>query len=284
MHVGKTTISRAGSVAAVHLTLAHRYVCANKGTADQPCHPDVQRMPDIIYLVLAGGHWLVLKPGLVFRASEIDAAEDDESVFYPPGNASTVRGAARLGAPPQRCPATTIAAPGVSVAVSDATHLRSRAPWLAITRLAIARLDRGTVCFELTLAAPPRADSDYSIGLGVPGQPDPADLFDVQIDGVGRPHVLIRGEGRIENNPPGVRIMNISRYLPQIGLDGRQLDIISRDFPAGHRFDVTADSSSLQSDEPVLRHPLNAGHHIPTHGCLKFPSGKLTFAGLCGGG
>src|SRR5262249_10530138 len=88
--------------------------------------------------------------------------------------------------------------------------------------------------------------------------------FGLAIDGVGRGHAQA-----------------IQRY----GLVGDRLEFavaIPPKFTSGPGLLVQASSKSLQPDEPLLPHPLNAGDVIaPDHGCLRFPAGGISLAGSC---
>jgi hypothetical protein len=278
----RTTLDAVRGIALVRMTLAHRYVCAGPGTADEPCHADIKRRPERIYLLRGGGGWKILKPGLVYRASEIDSASGDESIYYPPGDVSTI-------ATPPVIPAPNFACPPSRAAVADragdvenfnnAGPFTVNAPWLDITRIAVSRINRHTLCFALTLAAPPHADTDYGFGImhelrgGGEGT-----SFGLAIDGVGHSHALDADRGRL-GSPSG------AAALPRYGLVGNRLEFAvaaPRKFTSGLSLQVQASSDSLQTDEPLLSHPLNAGDLIaPDHGCLKFPTGGISLAGIC---
>jgi hypothetical protein len=201
-----TTIDAARGIALVRMMLAHRYVCAGPGTTDQPCHSDVERRPERIYLLRTSSGWKILKPGLVYRASEVDSASDDESIYYPPGDAATIAASPFISAPNFACP---LSGPSVADRVGDVENFgntgpfTASAPWLDITRLAVSRIDRHTLCFALTLAAPPHADSAYGFGIiHELGGAEEGTGFSLEIDGVGRAHPLAGGQ---EPRQPGPR-------------------------------------------------------------------------------
>jgi hypothetical protein len=278
----RTTIDPRTGFAAVRFVLVHRYVCA-RHAPPEPCHPGRYVRPEIIYLLRSKDQWKVIKPGLVYRASEIDQPLDEESDYYPPGDAATINGPTNLPAPKRRCPASR------TVTVSPRHALQNtfepnpngkpgHVPGLTIRSFSAARISRTTVCFTLTLAGPPRPDFSYDVSLGTVAQHAAADLFDIQIDGLGNPHALVAGRGAL--NTPG-----IARYLPKVFASGNRLEIIAaHPILALHRFIIMASSESIQDDEPLLTRPLDAGDDAPLHGCLIFPTGRLTTRGLCGSG
>ena len=282
-HIGPTAFGPASTIAVVHLTLAHRYVCTGRAAPGQPCHPGIIGRPDIIYLIQHAGRWRILKPGLVLFATESDQPAAAESTFYPPGDPSTVTNTARIPGPQFACPPAKRA---ITDPANDVTNTSSyavvQAPWLDITRLGISQADSHTVCFSLTLAAPPRADSSYAIYITHevpgPGGIEQSTSFAVEVDGLGVPHALLAGLGEL--GTPG-----IARYLPQFGLDGEQLDIaaaIPSTLLSGGGLLVSSQTTSLQADEPLLPHPLNASDTAPNRGCLRFPAGGISTAGICG--
>jgi hypothetical protein len=269
------------AVDAVRMTLVHHYICAPQSSPPEPCHPSSYRRTEIIYLIRARGRWRIIKPGLVYRASELDSPLDAESDFYPPGTPATVAGPASVPAATSSCP------PGVSTVMPPHSlqstfepNPRGRpgnAPWLKLDGIAAARLTGDTICFTLTLGARPRPDSDYQIYVGTIQQQAAAELYDVQFDGLGQPHPLLAGIGPL--SMPG-----IAGALPRVFLLGTQLQIIGTDpyFAKHSQFLLGAGTESLQSDEPLLKRPLNAGDQAPNGGCLTFPTGRLETKGLCG--
>jgi hypothetical protein len=46
-----TLIDNARRIALVRTTLAHRYICVGPGTVEQPCHPDIERPPEYVWLI-----------------------------------------------------------------------------------------------------------------------------------------------------------------------------------------------------------------------------------------
>ena len=281
VHVGAITIRSAPSIAAVHLTFAHRYVCVGPAVSGQPCHPGVIRRPDIIYLIQNDSGWQILKAGLVFDATDLDEPNDPESTFYPPGDAATSSAIAAIGGPRFYCPPSQRARTDPSHDVTDPSGDAVHAPWLDITRLGVSRINSDTVCFRLTLAAPPRADSGYDI-LAIHdlrgGAVGEGGTIAVEVDGLGQPHALIGGQG-ILSTP------SIAAYLPRFGLVGDQLEIaaaIPPSFTSGSGLLVASGTESLQPDEPLLAHPLNGGDTAPDHGCLRFPAGGISTADVCG--
>ena len=275
VRVRSVGVDRRG-IAAVTLTLDHHYVCVPPGVSPVvPCRTRTIRRPEIVYLVRVAGSWRVLKPGLVFRATGIDSPDGPESDWYPPGDAHTVTLPVRDSAPRFRCPATQ-----ATVSGHDRVDVQSgsaSAPWLSIRRFAVSALSGGRACFSLRLAAVPRPDSSYSLGVGPVALAAPTSLYTIDFDGLGGVHVLVDGVGAI-GNP------SIVRDLPRIALHGTELDVL-----APHRarlsgtYLAVAGTESLQFMEPLLRHPLDAGDDgVPYGGCLVVPSGRLDRTGNCG--
>jgi hypothetical protein len=52
-----TLIDNAQGIALVRTTIAHRYICVGPGTVEQPCHRDIERRPEYVWLIRAGGGW-----------------------------------------------------------------------------------------------------------------------------------------------------------------------------------------------------------------------------------
>jgi hypothetical protein len=248
----------------------------------ESCHPGNYVLPDIIYLIRVGGRWRLIKPGAVYYATGIDHPFDAESDYYPPGSPTTIAGPVNLPTRSAPCPSSK------AISVSPPHKLQSTylpnpmggpgdEPWLKIDSLAVARLSRGTICFTLTLAGAPRPDSTYEISVGTVQQQAAADLFDVEIDGLGNAHPLLAGRGALSDP-------RLAPILPRVFLAGDQLEIIGTDRMLAKlpSFLVVAASASIQGDEPLLTRPLDAGDGAPLRGCLTFPSGKLDTRGLCG--
>ena len=276
-----TTIDPRTGFATVRLVLVHRYVCA-RAAAPEPCHPGQYVRPEIIYLLRSKGRWRIIKPGLVYRASEIDRPLDAESDYYPPGNAATINGPINLPAPRHPCPASRAVTRSPRHALKSTFEPNpngspGNVPGLTIRSFSAGRISRTKVCFTLTLAGPPRPDFSYDVSVGTVGQQAPADLFEIQIDGLGDPHALLAGRGALSTPA-------LARYLPAVFASGNRLEIIAtHPALALHRFIISASSESIQDDEPLLTRPLDAGDFAPLRGCLIFPTGKLTTRGLCGG-
>jgi hypothetical protein len=278
----KTIVDSRTGVAAVALTLAHHYVCAKQWTPPQACHPNTYIRPDIVYLIRGRGGWEIIKPGLVYRATELDSPLDSESDYYPPGDASTVNGPANIPPASVTCPAsrTDFVSPRHQLQSTFLPNPRGRPgndPWLKIRTLAASRVSRGTICFTLTLAAAPRPDSAYDISIGAVNQQAAADWFDVEIDGLGDPHPLLAGQGALSTP-------KLAPYLPRVSLRGDDLEIVAANamFVRLRRFLIQATTASIQDTEPLLKRPLDAGDLVPWGDCLTFPSGKLDRQGLCG--
>jgi len=145
----------------------------------------------------------------------------------------------------------------------------------------VSRIDRSALCFTLTLGAAPRADSTYGIDVihELKGGIEEGTNFELTIDGVGGLHPELANVG-------GLDTPSILRSLPRIGMVGNRLEFAvaePRHFTSGIALNVDAATGSIEPDEPLLAHPLDAGDLIvPDIGCLKFPSGGITRAGVCG--
>jgi hypothetical protein len=270
--VGRTVLDPRREIAAVHLTLAHHYICAGSDPTPQHCHPDIEVRPDVIWLLKSHGSWLILKPGLVYRASEIDSAQDDESIYYPPGDASTITGPARIVTTRFRCPQRGISITKPAGNVSNNANSGPptvRAPWLDITRLSVSRVTHTVLCFAVTLAAPPRPDTRLTLFYvhELAGGVETGQNFGLDIDGLGLPHPLLNGAGTLSGTYP-------ARVLPQFGLAGKRLELaiaVPPSLSAGSGLHVTAETDSLEIDEPLI-----------AYGCLSFPRGGITHARVCG--
>jgi hypothetical protein len=271
-----TDIDAARGIATVHLKLSHHYICAGNASLHS-CHPGYYVRPDIVYLISESGQWKVIKPGFVYRASEIPQPDDSESLYYPPGDAKTVKRPAAIPAPRGPCRGTSATAQSKPHVLKDQNYKTVSAPWLNIRRLTVTRLAQTTVCFTFTLGAVPRADSSYGIYLGSVAQQAPELVFGLDIDGLGQPHLLLTGRGSLSS--PG-----LARYLPHAWLAGKRLEIIATlpHFIPHRRFLVDVESGSLQNQEPLLLHPLEAGDGAPRRGCLIWPTGSILLKGLCG--
>jgi hypothetical protein len=267
-------------IAAVHLTLAHRYVCREPQGSRAPCQAGIIRRPEIIYLIDNHGRWQIIKPGLVWIASEdTDPYDPGESIYYPPGDPTTIARPAAINPPSFACPtsAATIDDPPGDVVPDQYGDPAVDAPWLDIRDLSVASVDQNTLCFTLQLAAPPRPDSSYSINLATEKYPRPHKVIEVQIDGLGDPHVLFEGMGAYRD--PG-----IASSLPTISMSATSLEITVPKplWPATKpELHVTATSESLQPQEPLIPHPLAGEDEAPDSGCLAYPTGKLLLTQPC---
>jgi hypothetical protein len=138
----------------------------------------------------------------------------------------------------------------------------SKAPWLQITTARFAWLGRDQLCVTVTLAAPPLADSDYSIDLEQPKDGGGlADSYSVDINGTGGLSSRLR-DSRDAYRP------SQSACPTGFGLNGDQLTLIvsppNRAFDLNAPFHLDVNSSSLQPGEPLLRHPLDASAVVPS--------------------
>lgn len=278
VRVGETTIDSPRQIAAVHLTLEHRYICKDGHRAGTPCEAGVIRLPDIIYLLKHAGRWQIIKPGLVWYASEEPEPQDSsEQIYYPPGDLTTIKRQVTIGAQDFACPPSAVRTsdPSNDVVENESGGPRVDAPWLDIRGLGVARIDPDTVCFTIELAAPPLPDSRYSLYVGNRHEPGVEKLIDVEIDGVGDPHIILGGRGAFLDP-------RITSSLPNLGLAGNNLKIEASKQPplTQPELFVIATSESLQSREPLIPHPLIGEDHAPDHGCLDYPTGKL-ITGTC---
>ena len=269
-------------IAAVMLTLRHRYVCAAQSFPPEPCRPGVTTGTDFVYLMRSRGAWQIIKPGGVYRASEIDSlASVGEDFYYPPGTPSTVSGTADIPPPGSACPTGTSTTVGphslTSTFEPNPRGGPGNEPWLTIRALSAAPLSSDTMCFSITLAGAPRPDSTYSIFIGTPQEQGAADFYEVAVDGLGQPHMLLAGQGAITAR-------RLRPLLPKAFLEGSRLEIIgTHPFFARHaEFLIVAGTASTQSEEPLLRRPIDAGDGAPLGGCLTYPTGSIDRSGLCG--
>lgn len=278
--VMRTTIDPRTGFAAVRFVLVYRHVCVRDGSSEA-CHPGNYARPERIYLLYAENRWQILKPGVVYRATEIDQPLDAESNYYPPGNAATIAGPVSLPSRSRPCPATR------AVTRSPRHSLQStfepnpngspgNVPGLTIRAFSVARISRTTACFTFTLAGPPRPDFGYQVFVGTLQQAAAAELYDIEIDGLGQPHALLAGLGALST--PW-----LAHDLPSVYASGNQLEIIGTDRTfALRKFIVEAGTESIQDDEPLLTGPLDAGDFAALRGCLVVPTGTLNTRGLCG--
>jgi hypothetical protein len=219
----------------------------------------------------------------VYRATEIESAFDDESIYYPPGDATTIAAPGRIPPPGFRCPSSRAT---VADKVGDGENFAGlhplwvHAPWLDVRRLSVSRIDRRMLCCTLTLGAPPRADSTYGFDLTheLGGGVEEGTNVGLIIDGVGVLRPQLGDQGTLTTPP-------IAPSLLRIGLVGNRLELAAsqpRHFTSRIHLSVQAGASSLRPNEPLLTHPLDAGDLIaPDRGCLKFPTGGITLAGIC---
>lgn len=235
-----------------------------------------------MYLTRAGHGWQIIKPGGVYRATEIDSPDSvSEDYFFSPGTPSTVAGPVDVPRPASSCPASASTTLGphklTSTFEPNPRGGPGTQPGLTITGLSAGRLSTDTVCFTLTLAGPPKPDSTYSISIGTVQQEAAADRYDLALDGLGQPHMLLDGNG-------GFSHPRLRPHLPRAFLDGTTLQIIATDrfFVANSQFLLQAGTESTQSNEPLLRRPIDAGDQAPLKGCLTFPTGAIDAHGLCG--
>jgi hypothetical protein len=135
----RTVIEPRTGIAAVHFMLLHRYRCAAGASTTGGCRPSRYLRPEVVYLISSRGGWAIVKPGLVYEVTTIPTPLGQESNYYPPGDAATIRSPASLPA--------------------------------------VSRIDADTACFTITLAAPPLPDDAYNIGVGTVAQEAAADVF-----------------------------------------------------------------------------------------------------------
>lgn len=275
VRVRSIKIDRRG-IAAVTLTVDHHYVCVPPHfNPTGPCRARTIRMAERIYLTRVGAAWRVVKPGFVFRATEV-APQDDtpDRYVYPSGDAQTVTQPVRGVGTSFRCPPTRATVSGYDRLDAVPPVV---APWLQIDRLSVTELSGGRACYALQLAALPAPDSAYSIAFGSVAQAAPADAYEVDFDGLGFPHVLRGGVGSFGD--PAIR-----RYLPRIALHGTELDVLIPHWAhLTGRYLAAAGTESLQFYEPLLKHALFVSDEgMPYGACLVVPTGRLDRVGNCG--
>lgn len=277
VQVGETDLDPLRKIEAVHLILSDRYRCGEPGIRRTRCHPHVVRLSDIVYVAEQAGLWKIVKPGRSLRAALVEPGPGyEESLLYPPGDATTVLGPALIGTPQFTCPTAAATVGDLPNDVRSESYKAVSAPWLDFVRFGISSIDANSRCFSLELAAAPRADSEYVLAVADSRQPDPIEFLQLQIDGLGNPHVLLVGHD-VAGVPSVARLV-------RFGLLGDTLQIaLSKPlFPAALRAIVASVlSHSMQPEEPLIADRLSAEDEVPRPGCLSFPSGKLTFRGLC---
>jgi hypothetical protein len=235
----------------------------------------------VIYLIRTGSRWQIIKPGLVYYATANNEPLGAESDLYPPGDARTLTRPARIPAPSAPCPPSqatiTLSPHSLSSTTVPNPGGPGNEPWLNIHSFALSRVSSRTFCFILALGSPPQPDSAYRLYVGPANQHAAADLYDVEIDGLGNPHTLLVGRGALSTP-------SVAPALPKAFLTGAQLEILTTAPPyaPADSFVAVAMSESIQSDEPLLSHRLDAQDSAPQRGCLTFPTGKIDTRGNCG--
>jgi len=277
VHVGAVELDPLREIAAVHLVLAERYRCSARIAGRRRCHPHTVHTSDIVYVGERAARWEIVKPGRTLRSILVEpAAGFEESLIYPPGDAASVLGPALIGAPQFTCPSASVTASDPPGDVQSESYKAVIAPWLDLLRFGISEIDASTRCFSLQLVAPPRPDSQYTLAVAEPRLPQPIGVMQLQIDGLGYPHVLFLGRDV-------ARLPAVAK-LVRIGLVGETLELaLSKPlFPAKlGAILASASSLSLQPEEPSIVSPISAEDAVPRPGCLSYPSGKLTFRGMC---
>jgi hypothetical protein len=276
-----TRVERRTGIAAVRFRLVHRYVCAAQSQPPQLCRPSSYVRPEVVYVIRSGRGWKIIKPGRVYEATTTPDPVGQEGDYYPPGTAATIAGGVSSPLTSTSCPArgTTYGAPPHHLQSTFEPNPRGVPgdhPDLVIDRVAVSKTAADTACFTITLAGAPKPDDEYDISVGRVFQQGAAELFSVQFDGLGDPHPLLAQLGAAST--PSLRAT-----LPRVSLTGDQLQLVGSDpIFRSERFLVVVGTSSIQSDEPLIARPVDAGDISPFGGCLTFPSGHLDRQGNCG--
>jgi hypothetical protein len=277
VHVGAVELDPLREIEAVHLVLAERYRCSARIAGRRRCHLHTLHTSDIVYVGERAARWEIVKPGRTLRSILVEPAPGfEESLIYPPGDAASVLGPALIGAPQFTCPSASVTASDPPGDVQSESYKAVLAPWLDLLRFGISDIDASTRCFSLQLAAPPRPDSQYTLAVADPRLPEPIGFMELQIDGLGYPHVLLLGRDV-------ARLPAVAK-LVRIGLVGETLELaLSKPLLPAKLGAILASASSLslQPEEPLIVSPISAEDAVPRPGCLSYPSGKLTFRGMC---
>ncbi len=268
---------RSGNVA-VRLLLLFRFSCIGAVSVLPGCRPHFERRRDVVFLREESGRWLIVKPGLIYQDTSLDAPPAGVDLVTPPGDSSTVNRLASIGAPPVLCPSGGVgASDGRRYLEPAARGPNSRrgparaAPWLDITRVSVVRLARQELCVTISLAGAPRADSSYSVDLGQPQNGgETLDAYALEIDGTGGLHARLRdAHGLYGHGAPAC--------ATGLGLTDDQLELIIS--PGDHVFrndapigiDASSEScspvsqrSATRSTPPISRRPLSAWNCHPS--------------------
>ncbi len=279
--VNAVSLDRQSEIATVAVTLSRPARCAARGRSRSRCRARRASARDTIYALLSGGAWSIVKPGGLLRAAEVGGPLPRDPFYYaPPATPATVNRIAALAPAGFACPAALGAADPADDVRDEYRPAAVPAPWLDLRRIGVAPLGDDSTCFSIELGAPPQSDSAYVLFLGAASRPEPIDAVELEVDGVGSPHLLRLGQSvPLQVDGAG--------NLPSVGESGSLLQIAlpGLRWPAhGAGWVFTVETSSLQSREPLLAAPLQASDRAPDHGCLEFPSGHIDLAEMCGSG
>jgi len=89
---------RFGNVA-VRLLLLFRFPCIGAVSVIPGCRPHFERRRDVVFLREESGRWLIVKPGLIYQDTSLDAPPAGVDLVTPPGDSSTVNRLASIGTP-----------------------------------------------------------------------------------------------------------------------------------------------------------------------------------------
>jgi hypothetical protein len=155
---------------AVRLRLRYWVTCSS-GLGQVPgCRPGVKTRPDVVYLRVSSGRWRIVKPGQIYVETSGISPPPFFDAWTAPGDRATVNQVPTLPRPPSLCPTGGVGAAArhhlLAPSSANAKPIPyTAAPWLGITHVRAVWLGRSQLCVSITLAAAPRADSDYVVDV-----------------------------------------------------------------------------------------------------------------------
>jgi hypothetical protein len=275
VRVAGITEDRYGNLA-VHLLLWFRFPCIGSVSAIPGCRPHFEQRGDVVYLRREAGRWQIVKPGLIYADTSTDAAPAGYDALSPPGDSSTVNRTASLRRPRMACPSGGVSAAGTARSLAPielspgAKSLPMRAaPWLDITQVSAVRLASQQLCVSIMLGGAPKVDTSYSVDLGQDDNGgEQVDTYSLDIDGTGGIDVQLTDARSLYGH-------SRAACATDFGLTGDTLELIvspgDKVFNNRQPIGLDASSASLQTGEPLLRHPLNASDIAPSMFGLRLP-------------
>jgi hypothetical protein len=269
VRVRKIMLDRYGNLA-IHLVLWFDYACIGDVGPIPGCKPGFQNRTNLIYLRHMHRRWLIDKPGQVYDDTDSTATPAGYDPTTPPGDSSTITRRARLHEPVPPCPAAGIGADGRSRSLVSSDGRKrvpfSTAPWVHIQRVTAVRTGR-QFCITLTLGAAPRVDTLYLFNIDqADAGGDLAEQFSLQIDATGRVRAQLT-----DPSSPRSRPASTCRTGYGMNRDTLEMIVTARFLRPDRPVLTSASSESLQTGEPLLRHPLDAGDTAPRVDGLRLP-------------